>query len=170
MGAPYEQTIVFGFADTVYRRGRRFPACKEATMKWMVIAVAIFALLADVGTATAQTKSKTKQSGWQGPYVERNVSRSRSRRMNQRGPMDIIHYPQSSGHPDRPPGIALVSADRPGSGGQSAVLTTCESVKGSFSAGACRRQLPPAASRGRSRSWEARTSPSGTRSSMSWPS
>ena len=44
-------------------------------MKWLVIVVAIFALLADVGTATAQKKSKKNYSSSQSAFVQRDVSR-----------------------------------------------------------------------------------------------
>ena len=70
-------------------------------MKWLVIVVAIFALLAGVGTATAQKKSKKNYSSSQSAFVQRDVSGGRSPGgMHQRGPDGYYpHYPQS------PPGI-----------------------------------------------------------------
>jgi len=43
-------------------------------MKWLIIAVATFALLADVGAATAQKKSNRGYSGSHDPFVHRSVS------------------------------------------------------------------------------------------------
>jgi hypothetical protein len=65
-------------------------------MKWLIVAVATFALLADVGAATAQKKSNKGYSGSHGPFVQRSVSWDR---YPSTGRSCYPVYPQS------PPGI-----------------------------------------------------------------
>ena len=65
-------------------------------MKWLIIAVATFALLADVGAATAQKKSNRGYSGSHDPFVQRSVSGDRYPSTGR------SYYPV---YPQSPPGV-----------------------------------------------------------------